>query len=184
MQSLWLSRQGTSWLLWLTHDLAGGCWRLLSHLHSMALNMELWLLSIPQCYNSSWAHTGLSHICPGLLQVRCVLSQCSKLVIICSFAHSFIWEVFIESLPQVAFCSRWTQTDVGSALTEIWWSMATKVVLIFQHQELFPRTSLGVQWLRICLLMQGIQVQFLIQEDPTCHRATQLMHRNYGSPSA
>ena len=32
--------------------------------------------------------------------------------------------------------------------------------------------------------MQGIQVHFLVQEDPTCHRATKLMHLNYWSPSA
>jgi len=29
-----------------------------------------------------------------------------------------------------------------------------------------------VQWLRICLLRQGTQVQSLIQKDPTCHRIT------------
>ena len=31
-------------------------------------------------------------------------------------------------------------------------------------------TSLVVQWLRVCLLMQGTWVQSLVQEDPTCHR--------------
>ena len=34
------------------------------------------------------------------------------------------------------------------------------------------RASLVVQWLRICLLMQGTEVQALVWEDPTCHRAT------------
>ena len=29
---------------------------------------------------------------------------------------------------------------------------------------------LVVQWLRICLLMQGMWVQSLVWEDPTCHR--------------
>ena len=29
-----------------------------------------------------------------------------------------------------------------------------------------------VQWLRIHRLMQGTQVQSLVWEDPTCHRAT------------
>ena len=40
-------------------------------------------------------------------------------------------------------------------------------------------TSLVVQWLRICLPMQGTQVQSLVQEDPTCHRATKPVHHNY-----
>ena len=35
-----------------------------------------------------------------------------------------------------------------------------------------PRTFLVVQWLRICLPMQGIWVQSLVQEDPTCCGAT------------
>jgi len=39
------------------------------------------------------------------------------------------------------------------------------------HKRMF-RTSLVVQWLRICLLMQGTQVQSLVQEDPMCLRAT------------
>ena len=33
------------------------------------------------------------------------------------------------------------------------------------------RASLVVQWLRILLAMQGTLVRFLVQEDPTCHRA-------------
>ena len=41
------------------------------------------------------------------------------------------------------------------------------------------RASLVVQWLRIRLPMQGTQVQALVWEDPTCHRATNPMHHNY-----
>ena len=40
-------------------------------------------------------------------------------------------------------------------------------------------TSLVAQWLRIRLPMQGTQVQALVWEDPTCHRATKLMRHNY-----
>ena len=36
-----------------------------------------------------------------------------------------------------------------------------------------------VQWLRIHLAMQGIRVQSLVQEDPTCHGAAKPMHHNY-----
>ena len=34
------------------------------------------------------------------------------------------------------------------------------------------RTSLVIQWIRICLPMQGTWVWSLVQEDPTCCRAT------------
>ena len=40
------------------------------------------------------------------------------------------------------------------------------------------RTSLVVQWLRICLPMQGTRVRALVREDPTCHGATNPMHHN------
>ena len=39
--------------------------------------------------------------------------------------------------------------------------------------------TLVVQWLRIQLLMQGTQVPSLDQEDPTCCRAANPVHRNY-----
>ncbi|XP_049559490.1 modulator of macroautophagy TMEM150B isoform X2 [Orcinus orca] len=38
--------------------------------------------------------------------------------------------------------------------------------------------SLVAQWLRICLPMQGTQVQALVQEDPTCSGATKPMRHN------
>ena len=40
------------------------------------------------------------------------------------------------------------------------------------------RASLKAQWSRIHLPIQGIQVQSLIREDPTCHGATKLIHHN------
>ena len=39
--------------------------------------------------------------------------------------------------------------------------------------------SLVVQWLRICLPMQGIQVRALVWEDPTCRGATRPKSHNY-----
>ena len=39
--------------------------------------------------------------------------------------------------------------------------------------------SLVVQWLRICLPMQGTWVQSLVQEDPTGLGATKTMCHNY-----
>ena len=38
---------------------------------------------------------------------------------------------------------------------------------------------LVVQWLRICLPMQGTQIWSLVWEDSTCCRATKPMHHNY-----
>ena len=40
-------------------------------------------------------------------------------------------------------------------------------------------TSLVVQWLRIRLPIQGTWVRSLVQEDPTCHRATQPVCHKY-----
>ena len=40
-------------------------------------------------------------------------------------------------------------------------------------------SSLVVQWLRICLPLQGTQVQYLIQEDSTCCGAIKLLCYSY-----
>ena len=40
-------------------------------------------------------------------------------------------------------------------------------------------TSLVVQWLRICLPMQGTRVRALVREDPTCRGATKPVSHNY-----
>ena len=41
------------------------------------------------------------------------------------------------------------------------------------------RTSLVVQWLRICLPRQGTRVRALVREDLTCHGATKPVRHNY-----
>ena len=41
------------------------------------------------------------------------------------------------------------------------------------------RTSLLVQWLRICLRIQGTWVQSLVWEDPTGHQTTKSVRPNY-----
>ena len=40
-------------------------------------------------------------------------------------------------------------------------------------------TSLVVQWLRIHRPLQGTWVQFLVREDPACHRAAKAVRHNY-----
>ena len=41
------------------------------------------------------------------------------------------------------------------------------------------KTSLVIQWLRICLLIQGAQDQPLVQEDATCCGAMEPECHNY-----
>ena len=48
-----------------------------------------------------------------------------------------------------------------------------------QSQKTTYRASLVVQWLRICLPMQGTRVQVLVWEDPTCSGATKPVRHNY-----
>ena len=45
--------------------------------------------------------------------------------------------------------------------------------------KITERASLVVQWLRICLAMQGTPVRSLVQEDPTCRVATKATHHNH-----
>ena len=53
--------------------------------------------------------------------------------------------------------------------------------LYFLLNNIMWRASLVVQWLRICLSMQGTWVQSLVQEHPTCLGATKPVHHNYES---
>ena len=46
-------------------------------------------------------------------------------------------------------------------------------------RKVLPRASLVAQWLRIRLPMQGTRVRALVQEDPTCCRATKPVRHNY-----
>ena len=47
------------------------------------------------------------------------------------------------------------------------------------HLEVVYRASLLVQWLRMCLPMQGKQVRALAREDPTFRGATKPVRHNY-----
>ena len=51
--------------------------------------------------------------------------------------------------------------------------------LVISIKNLKLETSLVVQWLRICLPMQGTRVQALVWEDPTCRGATKPVRHNY-----
>ena len=47
------------------------------------------------------------------------------------------------------------------------------------HITRLDGTCLVAQWLRIRLPVQGTQVRALVQEDPTCCRATKPVRHNY-----
>ena len=51
--------------------------------------------------------------------------------------------------------------------------------ILIKLSEIKYRASLVVQWLRICLPMQGTRVRALVWEGPTCHGATGPMSHNY-----
>ena len=55
----------------------------------------------------------------------------------------------------------------------------THIELITVPLSKYLGTSLVAQWLRILLPMQGTWVRSLVQEDSTCHRATEPVHYNY-----
>ena len=48
-------------------------------------------------------------------------------------------------------------------------------------REDLDQTALVVQWLGICMPMQGTWVWFLVWEDPTCLTAAKPVHHNYWS---
>ena len=50
---------------------------------------------------------------------------------------------------------------------------------IMEVKNSLDGASLVVQWLRICLLMQGTWVRALVWEDPTCRGATRPVSHNY-----
>ena len=89
------------------------------------------------------------------------LSWCLKATDTCTFlrlsqGHYIVMEM---KLPQVHFYS----------------SGASGV----NKQKETPWASLVVQWLRICLPMQGTRVRALVWEDPTCRGATGPVSHNY-----
>ena len=82
------------------------------------------------------------------------------------------------------------KTASSVSLSPLYWSLGCPVlvsVLPDWHNcqaTFYIRTCLGVQWLRICLAMQGTQVWSLLWEDTTWCRATKQMHHKYWSPHA
>ena len=51
--------------------------------------------------------------------------------------------------------------------------------MLWKKKKNSSGSSLVVQWLRVCLPIQGTQVQPLVQEDPTCRVAAEPVCHNY-----
>ena len=51
--------------------------------------------------------------------------------------------------------------------------------ILKELRKAIDRAFLVVQWLRVCLPMQGTRVRALVWEDPTCRRATRPVSHNY-----
>ena len=58
-------------------------------------------------------------------------------------------------------------------------SCSVNSILYIYPKRKQSRTSLVVQWLRIPLPVQGIPVQPLVWEHPTCRGTPKSMHHNY-----
>ena len=58
-------------------------------------------------------------------------------------------------------------------------SVAMNLGVKISLQDSVIGASLVVQWLRICLPMQGTRVRALVWEDPTCRGATSPVSHNY-----
>ena len=65
-------------------------------------------------------------------------------------------------------------TEYFKPTLETYWSEKND-----SFQNTMAWASLVVQWLRICLPMQGTRVRALVWEDPTCHGATRPVSHNY-----
>ena len=70
-----------------------------------------------------------------------------------------------------------SECKVSPMRTQMWIFL---YVVIYTYVPKYKHgASLVAQWLRICLPMQGTQVQALVWEDPTCHGATGPVSHNY-----
>ena len=66
---------------------------------------------------------------------------------------------------------------------ELPYDPAIPLLSIYPEKTIIQKESCGaslvVQWLRVCLPMQGTRVRALVWEDPICRRATGPLSHNY-----
>ena len=89
------------------------------------------------------------------------------------FVYPFIYWWTLGLLLPFGYCEVMCKANS----TEVWNSGVESASTL--NLKVRWGTSLVAQWLRIRLPMQGTQVQSLVQEDPTCCRATKLLCHNY-----
>ena len=101
-----------------------------------------------------------------------------------------IWTLYLYRLYGCLLCQTWILalcigSQKGEYSAELYGFFPPQVI-DFLHICLPPvslksslETSLVAQWLRILLPMQGTWVRSLVQDDPTCRRATKPVHHNY-----
>ena len=97
-------------------------------------------------------------------------------------AWEILWTAKSGGLQSIESQSRTQLSDWAHIYALLWHTSSTKDMGILQQMEIkLPqnRTSLVVQWLGICLPMQGTWLWSLIWEDFTYHGATNPMRHNF-----
>ena len=82
-------------------------------------------------------------------------------------------------LSEVKSWAGWWQGLAGLGVSEHRYSEQDTGTGGHVFRNISTRTSLVVQWLRICLPIQGTRVWSLVLEDPACHRAAKPAHHSY-----
>ena len=92
-------------------------------------------------------------------------------------------KILPEAGPWIVLEEEWALTSLwlpggkgGGRWGRIDWEFGIDMYTLFKIDN---QGSLVVQWLRICLPMQGTRVRTQVQEDPTCRGATKRVRYNY-----
>ena len=101
------------------------------------------------------------------------------MILPCKFSFSSVSYCFFFLLEKKIKC--WTYALLACNLLGL---KLTHPKNAFLKKHVVRTAELGlpwwsVQWLRICLAMQGTPVGSLVWEDPTCRGATKPVHHNY-----